>query len=325
MKKFFFLAAATLVCAAMTAQTVELYNTIESAVTIDTAAAEIQAGTALYTGTNFDVAPAFTDNYKQVNTYANNYKTATLGNLAINFELGIQGANNPKTADGGNPASTLTTPAGGAVLQINAKANGKILVIHKASSNKNYAVFENNTAIGYDFAMQWPVDSIGVNGVIAYTVANAENEYNQLSLTQFTVTTNTGVTFQATDSITKDKGIQWPERYFTTTEIKKNGIGVIAFNAYKDCTYFVHACGSKISAANVIFVANNPTALDLVLNGSALDDGTVIPNLTLYSIPAATAINNVEAEVKAEKFVKNGQIIIRKGGIEYTVLGTVAE
>jgi len=324
MKKFFLFAAAAFVSAAMTAQTVEVFNTVNSLVTMDTVAAEVTAGTALYNGTAFDVSVAFTDNYKKVNTFANGYKTATLGNAAIDFETGIQGATNPKTAGGGNPAFTLEAPTSGAVLEINAKAQGMILVVHKASSNKNYDVFENEIAIGYQFAMQWPVDSIGVNGVIAYTVANNNNELNQLSLTEFTVTTNTGVTYQATDSITKDKGIQWPERYFTTTEIKKNGVGVIAFPVYEDCKYWVNACGSKMSCSNVIFVAGNPEALDFILNETTDGDKTY-PAVTLFNVAKGASINNVAADAKVEKFVKNGQIIIRKGGIEYTVLGTVAE
>ena len=34
-------------------------------------------------------------------------------------------------------------------------------------------------------------------------------------------------------------------------------------------------------------------------------------------------LDNTDAEVKVEKFFRNGQLIIRKNGVEYNVLGTV--
>ena len=49
---------------------------------------------------------------------------------------GLQGSTNPKDADGGTPSSTLVQPASGAYLQFEAKADGFLYVIHKASSNK---------------------------------------------------------------------------------------------------------------------------------------------------------------------------------------------
>ena len=51
------------------------------------------------------------------------------------------------------------------------------------------------------------------------------------------------------------------------------------------------------------------------------DKGTAVKwKLVSVEVPGAQGINNVEA-VKAEKFYRNGQLIIRKNGVEYNALG----
>ena len=41
-----------------------------------------------------------------------------------------------------------------------------------------------------------------------------------------------------------------------------------------------------------------------------------------FEVGEPTAVDNTNAEVKAEKFFRNGQLIIRKNGVEYNALGT---
>lgn len=316
MKKFFFFAAALVASVTVNAQTIEVFNTKDSSVAIDTAAVEIAAGTSIYAGTNFDVAVKFTDSYKSVNTYANNYKTGLVGSTAIDFTMGIQGAGNPKDVDGGNPGNTLLIPASGAVYSIKAKADGKIIVVHKASANKQYCVWENGSLVGYDFAMQAP-DSIESSGVLRYTLAGNEENYNYVDANHLTVTVSNNYAFEASQKI------EQPMYYFGCSSF--NAVGVIAFDAFTDAEYLVHATGSKISAANIIFVGDNDSEVVVTLDGSTLEDETVIPALQLYTVPVPSALNNVEGAVKAQKVIRNGQVLILKNGVKYTVLGTVAE
>lgn len=49
---------------------------------------------------------------------------------------------------------------------------------------------------------------------------------------------------------------------------------------------------------------------------------TGVKGIDDYEFDSSTAIDNTEAEVKAEKFFRNGQLIIRKNGVEYNALGT---
>ena len=55
---------------------------------------------------------------------------------------GIQGQDNPKDEDGGNPALTMKPAVGGAVIKLEAKKNGWVYIVAKLSTNKQYMVFE---------------------------------------------------------------------------------------------------------------------------------------------------------------------------------------
>ena len=89
---------------------------------------------------------------------------------------GLQGNTNPKDADGGTPATTLIQPASGAFLVFEAKADGFLYVMHKASSNKAYTVFEEGTAISYTFAAIGDASSL-LGGVYSFTLPyEVENE-----------------------------------------------------------------------------------------------------------------------------------------------------
>ena len=165
MKKFFFFAAALMVSAAAMA-TAEVYTPSQTDYPTEAEAKEgaaktaVDAGTVLYTGTAFDVKNAFATTYQRVGLAANQYSKLTMNGVDIVAnadQWGIQGNDNPKDADGGNPALTNVAPSQGAVYQVDVKQDGVIYVFHKASSNKHYTVFEiyngEATSMGYDFAM----------------------------------------------------------------------------------------------------------------------------------------------------------------------------
>ena len=83
-----------------------------------------------------------------------NYKPQTVS-FTLNgkdYQGGLQGVINPKDIDGINASISLNEPVTGAFLKFKAKANGFLYVIHKASSNKAYTVFEEGKAISYTFA-----------------------------------------------------------------------------------------------------------------------------------------------------------------------------
>ena len=335
MKKFFFFAAALMVSAAAMA-TAEVYTPnqtnypTEAEVKDGTASrTAVDAGTVLYTGTAFDVKNAFATTYQRVGLNANAYTTLTMNgsNIVVPDQWGIQGNDNPKDADGGNPALTNVAPSQGAVYQVDVKQDGVIYVFHKASSNKHYTVFEiygtEATSLGYDFAMiTCPGTAEANKGKVPFLAGILCKD----------IITDTLITYNPTvdaDGYVVSGGIVFPEipllredvptygKIADSTLVQKNGayarngLGVIAFPVYAGSSYYVNACGSKMSLAAIAFETEAVTV--------KVTDGT--NEIELYTREAApTAVENVEA-VKVNKVIENGMLIIEKNGVRYNALG----
>ena len=333
MKKFFFFAAALMVSAAAMA-TAEVYTPsqtdypTEAEVKDGTASrTAVDAGVVFYTGTAFDVKNAFSTSYQRVGLNANAYTTLTMNgsNIVVPDQWGIQGNDNPKDADGGNPALTNVAPSQGAVYQIDVKQDGVIYVFHKASSNKHYTVFElygtEATSLGYDFAMiTCPGTAEANKGKVPFLAGILCKD----------IITDTLITYSPTvdeNGYVVEGGIVFPEipllredvptygKIADSTLVQKNGayarngLGVIAFPVYANTSYYVNACGSKMSLAAIAFETEAVTV--------KVTDGT--NEIELYS-SVHTAVENVEA-VKVNKVIENGMLIIEKNGVRYNALG----
>ena len=165
------------------------------------------------------------------------------------FKGGLQGGTNPKDADGASPNTSLSAPVSGAFLAIEAKEDGFLYIIHKASSNKAYTVFEEGTAIGYKFAAQG--DAATDLGAVYQFELEGEGELNEIVLPidwaeqEFLEATDADK-YAAHVTVDAEGNPSWEA-------IKVNGLGVIAFPVYKDCKYIVNANGSKITAAGFAF------------------------------------------------------------------------
>ncbi len=211
-------------------------------------------GTALTAGTVIGETASIVATVGADDTYKPQSVKATVTGGEING--GLQGNSNPKDADGGTPSSSLIAPASGAFLQFEAKADGFLYVIHKASSNKAYTVFEEGTAIGYTFAAIGDA-STDLGAVYQFTL-KGEGELNEL---KNPVEWAEQEFLKATDP---DKyAAHWTNdgEKDTWTKIAKGGIGVIAFPVYKDCKYIVNANGSKITAGGFVFSTEDNVAI----------------------------------------------------------------
>ena len=282
MKKILLSAAAVFAALSMNAQEICTFNA-DNALGLDA-----DNGTALTAGTVIGETPSIVATIGADDTYKPQSATFNVGGTEITG--GLQGATNPKDADGGVPSTTLVSPASGAFIVFEAKADGYLYVMHKASSNKAYTVFEEGTAISYTFAAIGDA-ATDLGAVYQFTLPyEVENE-------QFVVKNSIEWAEQeylkATD----------PEKYaaHTSTDaegattwdpIKVNGLGVIAFPVFKECKYIVNANGSKITAAAYAF----SKADDAVI---ATEDGVVI-----YTGGGQTAIKSA----KVVKAAANGAI-----------------
>lgn len=201
--------------------------------------------------------------------YKPNLQTFVVGDTE--YLGGLQGSINPTDADGVAPNLSLKVPNKGAFLKFEAKADGFLYVIHKASSNKAYTVFENEMAIGYTFAAfgnSWPLPD-----VYQYTLAGG-GEHNYL--------TETGiekVEFAEQEYLKAHKKTHYDNHWITLEDgtkqwdvIKAFGLGVIKFRVYKDCTYIVNENGGKITQLGFIFSTEDnvtvKTIQETILNSS---------------------------------------------------------
>jgi hypothetical protein len=250
MKKVLLSAVAFMAAMSLNAQEVEVcvFNA-DNALELDS-----ENGTALTAGTEIGSTTSIVATIGADDTYKPQSATFTVNGTDITG--GLQGATNPKDADSGVPATTLVQPASGAFFQFEAKADGYLYVMHKASSNKAYTVFEEGTAISYTYAAIGDASSL-LGGVYAYTLPyEVENE-------QFVVKESVGWAEQEYLKVANPDAYaaNWKEETADDGSTKKtwdpaikiNGLGVIKFPVYKDCKYIVNANGSKITAAGFVF------------------------------------------------------------------------
>ena len=197
-------------------------------------AVDVEAGKAWGSieGT-IDISNPFATQHKAVDCKNNGFNKVIIDGNEIETKDGVQGQDNPKDADGGNPALTLKEAVSGAVIQIDAKKNGWVYIVAKLSTNKQYVVFEEGAAMGYKIAMENTDERIA-NGVLNLEI-KGEGEYNY---------------------IPEGRQIQWIiKEYMNDSEAATagNGLGVFYFPVAADCKYYAHATGSKISWSGIYF------------------------------------------------------------------------
>ena len=312
MKKFFFLAATLVASVSMNAQFIK-FEGIKDAEDKENKVT-LNAESVLGSNDKIEASVAFEDQYATVNLKHQGFGWWQIDGANVNAQadtLGFQGSANPKDADGANPALACTLPAGGAVFAVKAKADGWLYIFHKASSNKQYMVEENETPVGYHFGMV-TTDANGYFGeagaykVLEYTIKGNEEE---------------------TGYITDGRKIEYVEDYaegkdpatIGTADYKQNGLGVIAVPCYAGCTYWFHATGSKMSAVGVAYYETEKDVY--VVN----EDANIAP-VKIYTAAPAEGIENTNAAVvKATKVIENGQVVIVRDNVRYNALGTVIE
>jgi hypothetical protein len=266
MKKHLLLVAAALFAGASAyAQAIVIDG---EAMGLTSSVSEVAEGTVIGSNDAISLSVAFTDSYKVVDLKCNDYTQLVIDGNEIGTSNGIQGNTNPTNAEG-TSAATLKAPTAGAVLQIDAKKDGYVVVWGKLSSNKNYTVCEEGSAIGYTLSMQ--TDDATLGNLKITVAGNAEGYV--------------------------EEAIAWPEVIATgqsETQYKANGVGVIYFHVYAGCKYLVNACGSKISAGGAYY--SESADINVVLKGEGKDDVTLLAagESSISSVSAASKVAAVK-------------------------------
>lgn len=243
------------------------------------------------------ISNAFETSHKQVDCKNNDYTKVIIDGNTIETKDGVQGQDNPKDADGGNPALTLKPAVGGAVIQLEAKKDGWVYIASKLSTNKQYVVFEEGSPIGYKIAME--VNDDRIPSKVLNLEIKGEGEYN---------------------NIPEGTQIQWVIReYLKDVEATTagNGLGVFYFPVAKDCKYLAHATGSKISWTGIYFseteaasvaVANDETTFAIIGDAAASVKNIKndVQNNVRYNLAGQKVDNNYKGLV-----IMNGKKVMK--------------
>jgi len=234
MKKFLLSAAALAVAMCANAQVFQMDGEAHG---LTSDASNVPAGYAWGSIEGaLDITNAFETGHKVADCKIDDFTKVLIDGNEILTKGGIQGSDNPKDADGGNPAVTFQPAVQGAVIQLDAKKDGWVYIVAKLSTNKQYMVFEEGLPIGYKVAIESNNEAIP-GGVLSLEI-KGEGEYNNLSLDQY------------------PGGLKWLIREFTgnaEAESAGNGLGVFYFPVAKDCKYLASATGSKITWCGIYF------------------------------------------------------------------------
>lgn len=273
----------------------------------ETTAEAVTAGTAFGSSESITVSAAYDDTYKIVSCAFQGYESITVNGTTATFANGVQGQTNPSGQSLSADAST--PPTSGAVMQIDVKKDGYIVVASKLSSNKEYYVWEGdaNSAmpVAYSLYMDWSAAALATTPTLEYTVPADADGYMDFTAADI-------------DKYLNGAKIAWPEKIVLgkdATDVKKNGVGAIVFPVYAEAgTYLVQAAGSKISVPVVLFSENPITELKISGFAPLPDGGKGDPISITFINNGGSGIENVEAVENAKaapvKVIKNGQIMI---------------
>ena len=240
------------------------------------------------------ISNPFATNHKLVDCKNNDYDKVTIDGNDIVTSNGVQGQDNPKDADGGNPALTLKPATSGAVIQINPKKDGWIYVVAKLSTNKQYVVFVEGLAMGYKIAMENADARFA--GKINLEI-KGEGEYNL---------------------IPEGTQIQWVVREAlgdAEAATAGNGLGVLYFRAMKDMKYFAHATGSKISWSGIYFSENEASSIKV--SGADKAAFELLGATGIESVKAAANNNAVAYNLAGQKVGADFKGIVVKNGVKF--------
>lgn len=219
------------------------------------------------------------------------YKLVGCNNIAIgsdvNIKGGAQGQTNPKDAGSYSPNTTLQAPVSGAFFQFDVAQDGYLYVLHKASSNKAYTVFENEAAIGYTYSAIGDA-STDLGAVYGFTLVGG-GDYNWLSDAGYTSVEWPEQIWCRNIGKYDAHNVQQEDGSYKWTNIAKGGMGVIKIAVYKDCTYLVNANGSKMTCSGFYFDTTGDATMVTKVN----DEDVVL--LDAGNVPGVqTAISTVK-------------------------------
>lgn len=172
---------------------------------------------------------------------ADTYKKTSYGPITVagyTWSGGIQGTENPKDNTNNSPANSLKAPVTGAFFTFDVTEDGFLYVTHRASSNKAYTVFEDQTPVGYIFSAVGDGNKLSTQYGYELKGSGSDNSLLAANIQK--------VLFPEQIYLNYDGTGDW-------TEVKYNSMSVIKFPVRSGHRYAVNANGSKMTATGFYF------------------------------------------------------------------------
>ena len=315
MKKLFTFAAMVAITMSASAQTESAFLDAEGLLGVDAAITPVpvNAETVFCSTSNVTMKAAWGDTYKIVSLTAETdaANKVIIDGVTYDMPTGIQGQNNPKPSDlvsGGQNS--------GAVFKFDVNADGVLYVFGKLTGNKSYYVWEGDVknAQGLPVAFTMQAQPVGGGDPVGYTlkgdadgyyvIGNGYDNGTAMATASWCVDVYKGLTWGADINPTKTWGSTWTAG---------NALGVIAFPVYRDAaTYFVNACGSKITCNGFVFVPGATTIGNISFAGASTGingitvDGADNANAPVYNLAGQRVSKDAKGILiqNGKKFIK---------------------
>jgi len=302
MKKILLSAAALVAAMSMNAQVLQL-NAEDFGLTDEVS--DVEAGFAWGTIEGaLEVSNAFATAHKALDAKIDDFNKVIIDGNEILTKGGVQGNDNPKDADGTGVAVSLKEPASGAVIALNALKDGWVYIVAKLSTNKQYVVFEEGSAMGYKIAME-SNDARVEGGVINVEYAG-EGEYN----------------YMTTAMEEYANGLPWVIRKYLgdpEAESAGNGLGVFYFPVAKDCKYYASASGSKIMWCGIYF--SETEAASVVVAGDEVESRAIVgdADAAVKGVQTVEQFNGAKYNLAGQKVAANFKGMTVQNGRKFMV------
>ena len=302
MKKVLLSAAALVAAMSMNAQVLQLDS---EALGFGEEAVDVEAGFEWGTIEGaLEVTNAFATGHKAVDSKIDDFNKVIIDGNEILTKGGVQGQDNPKDADGTGVAVSLKEPVSGAVIALNALKNGWVYIVAKLSTNKQYVVFEEGSAMGYKIAME--SNDARVEGGVINLEFQGEGEYNYMS---------TAMEEYAT-------GLPWVIRKYLNdpeAETAGNGLGVFYFPVAEGCKYLASASGSKIMWCGIYF--SETEAASVVVAGDEVESRAIVgsADAAVKGIQTVEQFNGAKYNLAGQKVAANFKGMTVQNGRKFMV------
>lgn len=292
MKKFFTLVAMATISIAASAQTENAWVDATGISTDKTAPTPVTAGTVVASSESIEMFQAFDDSQLATSMTGEsdvaNQVTIDGVTYSVNEYTGIQAQTNPTP----NNLGTATDGAwiggqnAGAVYGFNVKKDGLLCVFGKLTATKQYYAWEGDVANS--------LASLVAYRLVGNGVAEVEGT---VPTCDYVLPAADGNNLADADAMTanaekwlKSSNVIAAAQVIDPNFVSGNALGVVVVPVYAEAeTYYVNACGSKITSNGFVFIPKEaPTAAD----AAALQ-------ITFSKATAVQGIAEAKAEAKA--------------------------